>query len=348
MKKARPLIALAVALAAGGVLLVSVEHEPPARAPAPAAEQAFAGKPGSIGAKLPDGADYTPLFYADASISAGTAPTPDTTADRLMLRSPAGDVELRRLDKGRYAQFLGFAAADGILYWAESSALADGAYETRLWRAPLDGSAAPASLTADTGAAVFFDSEYDLVIADGRVHWVAAAPDDDNRTELRSVAVTGGPVTNVPFTGRFRHTTWPWLVSVDDAAPLTLADPQTGERRVVTKAAAESVVCTPVWCRSMVTAAGDRFLFDARHPDGTDRRRIPGDLVAITVDTAIAGRYEIFTTYRDDRTALVAYDLQTAKLLTLTADTGVSATRAGVVWWQDGATWKSIDLRSGK
>ncbi|WP_432972676.1 hypothetical protein [Dactylosporangium sp. CA-233914] len=346
MKNVRPLIALGVALTAGGVLLATVHRAPappPSSAPAPAAAPSLAAA-ASVSAKLADGSDYTPLFFADASLSIGTAPTPDDSADRLLLRSPSGDRELSRLPKSSYAQFLGFTAAGGFAYWAESAALPDGAYETRLWRTPLDGSAPPASLTADTGAAVFFDSEYDLVVADGRVHWIAATPDDAPRTELRSVAVTGGPVTTVPFEGRFRHTTWPWLLSVDDAAPLVLANPQTGERRTVTKAAAESVVCTPAWCRSMVTA-GEKFLFDARHPDGTARRRIPGDLVAVTVDNAVAGRYELFTAYRDDKTALIAYDLQTSTDQTLTPNAGVCAVKAGVVWWAENGTWRSVDLR---
>src|SRR6185369_4150768 len=102
---------------------------------------------------------------------------------------------------------------------------------------------------------------------------------------------------------------------------------------------------TPLWCRSMVTAAGDRYLFDARHPDGTARRRIPGNLNAITVDAAIGGRYEIFTEYRNDRTALVAYDLDTSTMQTLTANSGVSAARAGVVWWNEDGEWRSVDLR---
>jgi hypothetical protein len=344
MNTVRPLIALAVALTAGGVLLATVNRGTPPGS-TPAAAGAPTRTPASVSASLADGADYTPLFYANATISVGTAPTPDDTADRLLVRTPSGDRELHRLEKARYAQFLGFTAADGVLYWAESSALTGGTYETRLWRAPLDGATPPAPLTADTGAVVFFGSEYDLVIAEGRVHWVAAPPDDTARTELRSVPVTGGPVTTTLFEGRFRHTTWPWLLSVDDQAPLTLADPRSGERRVVTKAAAESVVCTPQWCRSMVTAAGDRYLFDARHPDGTARRRIPGNLTAITVDAAVAGRYELFTEYRNDRTALVAYDLRSSTTETLTTNTGVSAARAGVVWWNEEGAWRSVDLR---
>ncbi|MFB9449022.1 hypothetical protein Dvina_35690 [Dactylosporangium vinaceum] len=345
MRNGRTLIALAVALLAGGVLLATTHRTPtppPARAPAVAAME----KPSvAISANLADGTDYTPLFYVTAPVSVGTAPTPDDTADRLLLRSPTGDRELHRLAKGRYAQFLGFTAAAGRLYWAESSALAGGGYETRLWTAAVEGTDPPVSLTADMGAAVFFDSEFDLVVADGRVNWIAAAPDSDTRTELRSVAVTGGPVTTVAFAGRFRHTAWPWLLSVDDAAPLVLADPLTGARRTVTKAAAESVVCTPTWCRSMVTAAGDRYLFDVRHPDGSARRRVPGNLNAITVDAAIGGRYEIFTEYRNERSTLVAYDLDTSTMQTLTENTGVSAARAGVVWWAEGGEWRSVDLR---
>ncbi|WP_432825221.1 hypothetical protein [Dactylosporangium sp. CA-092794] len=352
MKRARPLIALAVALAVGGWLLAArpaTPRTPPGSPTATAAPAAKLPTPHSMPAKLTDGAEYTPLFYVDATTAVGTAPTPDGSADRLILRSSTGDRELRRFPQDRYAQFLGFTASAGTLYWAESAATQAGPYETRLWRAPLDGSAPPASLTANTGAAVFFDSEYDLVIADNRVNWVAADPDNSQRTELRSVPITGGPVTTKAFDGRFRHTTWPWLLSVDDQAPLQLANPLTGERRTVSRAAAESVVCTPEWCRSMVLGAG-RSLFDARHPDGSARRRIPGDLTAVTVDTAIAGHYEIFTQLSGDRVALVAYDLTTSTIQPLAADTGVTSARAGVVWWADRpanpTTWNAIDLRA--
>jgi hypothetical protein len=350
MRKAwPPLIALAVALAAGGWLLAGGRSSPPP-GPAPAvASAAVSGPaPSTISARLPDGVEYTPLFYSDAATSVGTAPTPDGTADRLVQRSGSGDRELRRLPKAQYAQFLGFTTATGALYWAESVALPDGAYETRLWRAPLDGSAPPASLTTDTGAAVFFDSEYDLVVADGRLHWIAAPPDDSPRTELRSVAVTGGAVTTTPFEGRFRHTSWPWLLSVDDQAPLVLANPQTGERRTVTRAAAEAVVCNPEWCRSMVET-GDRRLYDVRHPDGTARTRVPGDLTAVTIDNALAGRYEIFTQAQAATVRLVAYDVKTGGLRILGVDVGMTTARAGVVWWADRpsspTTWKSVDLR---
>ncbi|MGI5242720.1 hypothetical protein [Dactylosporangium sp. CA-139066] len=347
-RRARPLIALAVALAAGAWLLTVVESAPPASGPTPAVAAASQPPPDAVSTpgRLADGTEYTPLFYADAATSVGTAST--AAEDRLVLRSPAGERELRRVQRDRFAQFLGFTAADGFVYWAESGALPGGSYETRLWRAPLDASAAPASLTADTGAVVFFDSEYDLVVAGGRVHWIAAPPDDSARTELRSVPVGGGAVTTTPFEGRFRHTAWPWLVSVDDQAPLVLANPETGERRTVTRAAAETVVCTPQWCRSMVDV-GDRHLYDVRHPDGSARRRVPGDLTAITVDAAIAGRYELFTELNAGQVRLVSYDLTTSAVRVLSPGVGVVTARAGVVWWADRpaspTSWRSIDLR---
>jgi hypothetical protein len=94
---------------------------------------------------------------------------------------------------------------------------------------------------------------------------------------------------------------------------------------------------------------GDRHLYDVRHPDGSARRRVPGDLTAITVDAAVAGRYELFTELHADQVRLVAYDLTTSAVRVLSPSVGITTARAGVVWWADRpsspTSWLSIDLR---
>jgi hypothetical protein len=78
-------------------------------------------------------------------------------------------------------------AAGDVLVWAEN---AGGGQQ--LWTVDLRAGRAAHLLTADAGDTRFYQSQYDLVIAQGRVHWVAAAP--QSSTEVRSVALTGGPV----------------------------------------------------------------------------------------------------------------------------------------------------------
>jgi len=348
VRRVVPLVALAVAIVVGGWLVLSRPASPPVPAKQPLGLQTSTARPSSSPARLADGAPYTPLLYADATTSVGTAPL--GSAERLVLRSPAGERELRRIEQSRYPQFLGFTVADGVLYWAESTATPAGPYETRLWRASLAAGEPATSLTADTGAAVFFDSQYDLVVADGRVHWVAAPPDDAPRTELRSVALTGGPVTTEVIEGRFRWSAWPWRQSVDQQGPLRLVNHATGETRTVTTAAAETVGCTPTWCRSAVETGAGSNLFDVMHPDGSARRRIPGDVNAATVDTGLLDRYELFTDLDGEQVRLLAYDLGSGALTVLATGVGLVVVHGGVVWWSappdDPTEWRALDLRT--
>jgi hypothetical protein len=268
-----------------------------------------------------------------------------------MLRaSGTAERELRRIAQASYPQFLGFTAADGVLYWAESTATPAGPYETRLWRVGLTAAAPPVPLTADTGAAVFFDSQFDLVVAEGRLHWIAAAPDDSPRTQLRSVALAGGEVTVENLTGRYRWTTWPWLQSVDQQGPVLLVNKATGERRTVTTSSAEKVGCTPSWCRAVVETASGHNLFDVMRPDGTERRRIPGDVNVVTVDVGLLDRFELVTDLAGEKLRLLAYDLRTGGFKVLATDVGVVVARGVVVWWSSSPQvlneWRALDLRT--
>lgn len=351
MRRARPLIALAAVLVVGGWLLFSPTSRdaPPTVAPSGAGTVTATLTPGVTPARLADGAPYTPLLYLDAGTSVGTAPSVDGATERLLLRGAGAPRELRSLPKDRFPQWLGLTVADGVLYWAESAATAAGPYETRLWRAPVAPAAGPpVALTADTGGIVFFDSQYDLVVADGRVHWAAATPDDAPKTELRSVAVTGGAVTTQVIDGRHRWSSWPWLVSVDPASP-ALLNRADGQRRPVPASAAETMLCTPQWCRAIAETASGRNLIDVMHADGSNRRRLPADVNAIGVDVGLLDRFELLTSVEGGSLRLLAYDLPTGRSIVLAGAVGVVTARGGMVWWSTGdpepTDWHVLDLR---
>jgi hypothetical protein len=351
VRRARPLIALAAALVVGGWLLFTPASRDagPAVAPSGAGTVTATLRPGVTPARLADGTPYTPLLYLDTATSVGTAPSADGRTERLLLRGAGTPRELRSVPKDRFPQWLGLTAADGVLYWAESSATAAGPYETWLWRAPVAAAAGPpVALTADTGAVVFFDSQYDLVVADGRLHWVAATPDDAPKTEVRSVTVEGGAVTTEVIDGRYRWSAWPWLLSVDPGAA-TLLNRADGQRRAVPASAAETVLCTPVWCRAIAETASGRNLVDVMHADGSDRRRLPADVNAIGVDVGLLDRFELLTGVEGESLRLLAYDLPTGRTMVLAGDVGVVTARAGMVWWSTGSPdptqWQVLDLR---
>lgn len=351
VRRARPLIALAAALVGGGWLLFSpVSRDmPPAVAPSGAGTVTATLQPGVTPARLADGTIYTPLLYLDTGTSVGTAPSADGATERLLLRGAGAPRELRSVPKDRFPQWLGVTVDEGVLYWAESSATAAGPYETRLWRAPVAPAAgAPVAVTADTGGIVFFDSRYDLVVAEGRLHWVAATPDDAPKTELRSVAVGGGAVTTQVIEGRYRWSAWPWLMSVDPGAP-ALLNRVDGQRRPVPATAAETMLCTPEWCRAIAETASGRNLIDVMHADGSDRRRLPGDLNAVGVDVGLLDRFELLTGVEGGSLRLLAYDLPTGRTILLAGEVGVVTAKTHLVWWSTGSPeptdWHVLDLR---
>src|SRR6185312_11708462 len=89
-----------------------------------------------------------------------------------------------------------------------------------LWAAGLRRGGPARPLCGDVGRATFYQSQYDLVVDGGRVYWAAAGAADT--TEVRSVALTGGPVRSVPQAGTWKLSAFPWLVDgVNQAAGAT-------------------------------------------------------------------------------------------------------------------------------
>lgn len=350
----RSIAALVVAIGAGGALLFfAPDHDapvPPARAALAAAwpDAQRADIPGN----LADGPIFQPGLFLDAHTAIGTAPSPDGAFLRLVLRGAEGEVrELRRLPLSANPSFDAFALSGDELVWTESAGR-----RTEIWVAdPRAGK--PRRLTADTGDAVFYGSQYDLVIAASRVHWVAAGGDDEI-TEVRSVPLTGGEVTVREEPGAWSLTAWPWLTNgtADQAGTPLLRDPTSHREMRVDTTGAELTQCSPVWCRVMVTSGQTLARIDVMHPDGTARQRIAGGGAGAAIaDVALLDRFEVLSESRPDSdltgtVGLLIYDIAAGRTVELSpAATGASG-RGGVVWWstgdQDNLVWHTVDLRT--
>lgn len=352
--RARAGAAVLVALAAGGALLAypSAEEKtaPAARVPLAAAwpRAQRAELPGN----LRDGPLFQPELFLDARTAVGTAPSPDGTAVRLLLRNADDTLrELRRRPLPANPEFSTFAIAGEDMVWTES---ADDT-RTQIWAARTTGGPAR-MLTADTGDALFYGSQWDLVVADGRVWWAAAAGAEV--TEIRSVALTGGAVRVRAEPGTWAMSAWPWLAEGggDQSGTTRLRNIATGRDTPVPAAGTELTTCSPAWCRALVLSGDGLVRIDLMRPDGSDRRRIAGSAASAAVaDVALLDRFEILAEAGPDADltgteGLLVYDLADGRTVDLSPAVSGAFSRAGVLWWatgdQDALVWHTLDLRT--
>lgn len=346
-------IALAVALAAAAALLLlpsgSDEPAPPGRTTLAAAwpGAARADLPGYV----PDGPVFQPGAFLDAQTAIGTAPSADAGSLRLLLRRGDGPPrELRRLPLDRNPAFETFTVAGDVVVWTETS---EGA-GAQIWTARTDGSGARL-VTRDTGDPVFYGSQHDLVLAEGKVHWAAV---DGATTRIRSVPLTGGAVSSRTEPGAWAQSAWPWLVegAADGTGTTVLRNPETSRDVGIDTTGTELAACSPAWCRVVVMSDTGTERIDMMRPDGADRRRIAGGAaVPAVVDVALLDRFEILAepVPASDLTGeqrLLVYDAETSRTVEVAAAaTGVFA-RGGVLWWstgdQDSLAWHTLDLRT--
>jgi hypothetical protein len=356
VRKLPTLAALTVALVAGGALLAYDPEEPK---PAGSARVALAAAwPGAQRAELrgnlPDGPIYHPGIFLDARTSVGTAPSPDGSAERLVVRAADDTIrELRRRPLSANPEFGAFALGGDDLVWTESAQ----GVPTQIWTAKISGGPAR-RLTTDTGNAVFFGSQWDLVIADGRVHWAAAAPEGAKVTEIRSIALTGGKVTVREEPGVWALTAWPWLTDGggDQAGTTRLRNLATNRETPVETSGAELVTCAAVWCRVLVMNGDGLARIDLMHPDGSARRRVAGSAAGAAItDVAVLDRFEILSETGPDSdltgtAGLLVYDIRADRTVDITAAADGAFSRGGVLWWatgdQDSLVWHTLDLRT--
>lgn len=343
-------------LAAGRLLTLP---EPSTPQPAAVAETsvtdlwpsaAVVRSPGRLG----DGRAYTPWFHLDASTSVGTALSGDGNATRLVVRAGTTERELLSLPSKNNPQFNGFATDGETLVFmvSENGDAANTASE--LYRASWREGVASV-LTKDTGAVIFFNSQYDVLIRDGRVRW-AAAGETGQFTEMRSVPLGGGEVTNDRLDGAYSQSAYPWFTSVGGSQPgdVELRNVVTGERRRVSAEQNEMINCGPVWCRVMILGAtGQPARTDVMRPDGSDRKRMAAGTVSSAVlDVALVDRFEVLAQTTSSGTGtlkLMLFDIPTARSAVLTAGGSTVQARGSTVWWSTGEAeaveWFALDLR---
>jgi hypothetical protein len=351
----RSRLGLAAALAAGAALLVlpSGGNAQPV-APVTAAVAWPEAQRGVVQPILPDGSEYRPGLFLDAKTSIGTAATADDRFLRLVRIGADKTVrELRRLPRAEHPSFQALTADGDVLAWVEST---DGD-KRRLFTATLSGTAAARELTADLGRAEFYQSQYDLVIAAGRVHWVAALRGDV--TEVRSVALTGGPVRTRRESGTWKLSAYPWLVNgVNDSSGSTqLRNLDTGRDSPVRGAGKRATTaCSPVWCRvASLTKDGENRI-ELMRPDGSERERLAGDTAAtVIVDVAPLDRFEVLARVGPNseltgNNELIAVEIATRRTVEISPDAGSVAYRGGMLWWStgnlDAIVWHALDLRT--
>ncbi|WP_436535209.1 hypothetical protein [Actinoplanes sp. HUAS TT8] len=348
----RTVLGLGVALAAGAALLFGA----PAQSGEPQPVALTAAWPGaargSVPSKLADGSEFTPGLFLDAKTSVGTAQSADSKTLRLVVRDPDGNLlELRKVPAEHRAPFAGLTLSGNTLIWVESI---DG--KQQLWSGDRHDPKTARMLTADVGAMQFYDSDHDLVVADGRVHWVAGGKGDE--TEFRSVALTGGPVTVTTQKGTWSLAAWPWAVDGQHSArgTTTLRNLTTGAT-VATPSAERSVTgCGATWCQ-MVSINEDGYSrIELSHPDGSARRKIlEGNVETAITDVAVLDRFEVLAKVTSQselsgNQQLVVYDLSNRHLVLVSPDAANITYRAGVLWWSTGDQSSyirnSLDLRT--
>jgi hypothetical protein len=347
---------LVFALVAVGLLVTLPEpkYAAPSQPPLHAAPTWTSRESASTKGLLADGTTYTPKLFLEPGISLGVAPTPDGGSVRLILVRADQATELRRIATSAQPQFDGFAASGDTVVWAESLSSGNAGARTTLMRANWRAGGKPASVTTATAEPVFSGGEYDLVIHNNRVYWVAGAGSTPERTEIRSVPLNGGTVGTIHLTGGYALSAWPWAVTVNGARgqPAALFNYETNTKVELPTTDRESATCGPTWCRIGVFDNDALVQLDLVRPDGTGRRRIAGGEATPTiVDVMLLDRWvPLATDSGSSNTGLAVYDVTTGQATLVAIDASDVRAAGGLLWWSTGVapdlTWHVLDVRT--
>lgn len=361
----RTWLAVGAALALIGLLLglPAPRHPVPAAATTTPSKPTLASvwpkaKPFTIPAIFPDGSTYTPTLILDPGVSMGTVASADgqrVDLDLVPADGPPRVLQSQLISDG--GSFDGLGYAGGQVYWMHTLSDANGAAHVTLWTAPRSGGAAR-QLTADVGAPTFYGSQYDVQPVGDRLYWVAGVPGHQDRTELRSVALTGGTVSVTVVDGSWAMSRWPWLVTAPSASdqPTRLRDLGTGRTVEVKAPANKQVTCSPNWCRLIPNNSTQATETDLIRPDGTDTIVVGGaDAAAVASDVALRDRFEVLmsivnATGQIAISTLALYDIAHRRSVLVSPVATNAGGRGDYLWWSTGdnetLAWHGLDLRT--
>lgn len=343
-------------MSASGALLAgypaTAKPAPPERVPAatawPNAQRA------AVPANLPDGTAYQPLSFLDAHTSIGTALSKNTKSLRLVLvgtRQPVRQLRVVPLNAGR--SFRAVAVTGNLLAWVEGTSPTG----IEIWKTDRQGAKPAQKVASANGSADSYHSQYDLVINDGRLYWASSG--NDNLTNIRSVALTGGPITTQTVPGNWQLSTWPWLADGITATSGTtrLKNLITSQEVKISATGPRSTTrCTPTWCQVVSLSHNGYNHIELMHPDGTSRESVAGKTAATVItDAAPLDQFEVFSDLGPDsdltgNTQLLVYEITTRRTVQISPDAGKVSYSNGVLWWatgnQETFIWHSLDLRT--
>jgi hypothetical protein len=361
-------LALGAALAVIGLLLGLPAPKRPASALGTPSPSAPAGptlksvwpnaKPFPIQGIFADGSAYTPVVVLDPTASIGvTASADGQHTDLVVVPATGAPRVLASQSVTEGGSFDGISFTAEHLYWMHTLSDSEGRAHVTLWTAPRSGGPAR-PLSTDVGAPVFYGSQYDVQPVGDRLYWAAARAGHPDQTELRSIPLTGGPVTVKVIAGAWAMSKWPWVVTAPSASdqPTRLHDLTTGQVITVNAPANKQVACSPTWCRMIPDNAAQATETDLIRLDGSDLRVI-GDAsaAAIASDVAMEDRFEVLMSIVNSSgrvavSKLTLYDILTKRSVLVDPAATNAGARGGFLWWSTGdnetLAWHGLDLRT--
>jgi hypothetical protein len=331
---------------------------------------------GEIPGVLPDGSSYEPLAVG-AGVSVGQETSTGAQGGQttsLTVVTSGGTRRLREFPADGSTRLAAVMIGGSQAFWLESSPLATVGPPTTLWAADLPGGA-PHLLASDPSSVLTVDPPYDLVLANGHLHWLAFRTDGG---EVHSVPVTGGQVSAQVLPWVYSIIGWPWLATPmpGDHGPKHLLNVETGEQIDIDAPYTRELACVPGWCRVSTYDGMNIVEVGTMHTDGSHYQVLSqfGRYYTVNDQPMLIGRFEVEgqpaasptpsgTSTADTSNTVIdtgtpvpdtlwLVDVANGRRVQLTTDfaQGFHSDDNGHIWWSTGTgnapMWHTLDLRS--